>query len=133
MMSEQRGSMAVETVILTPIFVLLLVFVSYASRVVIAQHELNRAADVAARAASQVRSTSMTSRGIETATSSIQANRSHCLNFTAEVSRRSIAGIIHAEVRTSCRIDVFGLSILGIRSPELTATSTEVVDVYRHP
>ena len=133
MMSEQRGSMAVETVILTPIFVLLLVFVSYASRVVIAQHELNRAADVAARAASQVRSTSMTSRGIETAASSIQANRSHCLNFTAEVSRRSIVGIIHAEVRTSCRVDVFGLSLLGIRSPELTATSTEVVDVYRHP
>lgn len=133
MMSKQRGSMAVETVILTPVFVLLLIFVSYVSRVVVAQHELNRAADVAARAASQVRSTSMTSRGIETATSSIQANRSHCLNFTAEVSRRSIAGIIHAEVRTSCRIDVFGLSILGIRSPELTATSTEVVDVYRHP
>ena len=133
MMSKQRGSMAVETVILTPIFVLLLVFVSYASRVVIAQQELNRAADVAARAASQVRSTSMTSRGIQTASSSMQENRSHCLNFVAEVSRRSIAEIIHVEVRTSCRVDVFGLSLLGVRSPALTATSTEVVDVYRHP
>jgi Flp pilus assembly protein TadG len=133
MMSEQRGSMAVETVILTPIFVLLLVFVSYASRVVTAQHELNRAADVAARAASQVRSTSMTRKGIETAASSIRGNRSHCLNFTTQVSRRTIAEIIHVEVQTSCRVDVFGLSLLGIRSPELTATSTEVVDVYRHP
>jgi Flp pilus assembly protein TadG len=132
-MSEQRGSMAVETVILTPIFVLLLVFVSYASRVVTAQHELNRAADVAARAASQVRSTSMTRKGIETAASSIRGNRSHCLNFTTQVSRRTIAEIIHVEVQTSCRVDVFGLSLLGIRSPELTATSTEVVDVYRHP
>lgn len=133
MMREQRGSMAVETVILTPVFVLLLIFVSYVSRVVVAQHELNRAADVAARAASQVRSTSMTSRGKESASSSIRENRSHCLNFSAEVSRRSIAEIIHVEVRTSCRVDVFGLSLLGIRSPELTATSTEVVDVYRHP
>lgn len=133
MMKNQRGSMAVETVILTPVFVLLLIFVSYASRVVIAQHELNRAADVASRAASQVRSTSMTSRGKESAASSMRENRSHCLNFSAEVSRRSIAGIIHVEVQTSCRVDVLGLSLLGIRSPELTATSTEVVDVYRHP
>ena len=125
--------MTVETVIFTPIFVLLLIFVSYASRVVTAQHELNRAADVAARAASQVRSTSMRSRGIESAASSIRVNRSHCLNFTTQVSRRTIAEIIHVEVQTSCRVDVFGLSLLGIRSPELTATSTEVVDVYRHP
>ena len=133
MMNKQRGSMAVESVILTPIFVMLLIFVNYTSRVVTAQHELNRAADVAARAASQVRSTSMRSRGIESAASSIRANRSHCLNFTTEVSRRTIAEIIHVEVQTSCRVDVFGLSLLGVRSPELTATSTEVVDVYRHP
>ena len=131
-MNMQRGSMAVETVILTPIFVLLLVFISYASRVVDTQHELNRAADVAARAASQARSTSMTSRGMETA-SSMRKNQSHCLGFVAEVSRRSISGIMHVEVRTTCRVNVLGLSLLGVRSPTLTGTSTEVIDVYRHP
>jgi Flp pilus assembly protein TadG len=132
-MNVQRGSMAVETVILTPIFVLLLVFLSYASRVVDTQHELNRAADVAARAASQARSTSMTSRGMETASSSMRKNQPHCLGFVAEVSRRSISGIMHVEVRTTCRVNVLGLSLLGVRSPTLTGTSTEVIDVYRHP
>lgn len=131
-MSDQRGSMTVETVILTPIFVLLLVFISYASRVVDAQHELNRAADVAARAASQARSTSMTSRGVETAASSMRENQTHCRGFVAEVSRRSFAGIMHVEVRTSCRLNVLGLSLLGVRSPMLTGISTEVIDVYRH-
>ena len=125
--------MAVETIILTPVFVLLLVFISYASRVVDAQHELNRAADVAARAASQARSASMTSRGVETAASSMRENKSHCLNFGAEVSRRFIAGIMHVEVRTTCRVNVLGLSLLGVRSTTLTGISTEVIDVYRHP
>lgn len=124
--------MAVETVILTPIFVLLLVFISYASRVVDAQHELNRAADVAARAASQARSTSMSSRGAETAASSMRENQTHCRGFVVEVSRRSIAGIMHVEVRTSCHVNVLGLSLLGVRSPMLTGMSTEVIDVYRH-
>lgn len=125
--------MTVETVILTPIFVMLLVFVSYTGRVVVAQHELNRAAEVAARSASQARSSSITRRGMDAAVSSMRENRSHCLHFVAEVSRRSISEFMHVEVRTSCRVNVLGLSLLGIRSPMLTATSSEVVDVYRHP
>jgi len=132
-MNRHRGSMAVETVILTPIFVLLLVFLGYASRVVVAQHELNRSADIAARAASQAQLASIGTKGRAMAYSSISENISHCRNFSVRVSRLSIAGVVHVEVRTSCRVDVAGLSLLGVRSPALTATSSEVVDVYRHP
>lgn len=132
-MSKDRGSMAVETVILTPIFVLLLVFLSYASRVVAAQHELNRSADGAARAASQAQQTSINRKGREMAYSLISENKSHCQNFAVHVFRIPISGVMHVEVRTSCRVNVSGLSLLGVRSPLLTASSTEVVDVYRHP
>lgn len=132
-MTKQRGSMAVETVVLTPVLVLLLVFVSYASRVVVVQHELDRAADVAAREASQARMSSMISRGVETAQSSMKENDSHCLNFAALVRRVSIDGVEQIEVKTQCRVNILGLSLLGIRSPTLRADSSEVIDVYRHP
>lgn len=132
-MTKQRGSMAVEMVVLTPVLVLLLALITYASRVVVAQHELDRAADVAARAASQARLSSMTNRGVETAQISMKENDSHCLNFVALVRRISIDGVEHVEVRTQCRVNILGLSLLGIRSPMLNATSSEVIDVYRHP
>lgn len=132
-MIKQRGSMALETVVLTPVLVLLLVFITYASRIVIAQHELDRAADVAARAASQARLSSMTSRGVESAQSSMKENDSHCLSFVAFVRRLSIEGVAQVEVRTQCRVNILGLSLLGIRSPMLNSVSSEVIDVYRHP
>ena len=132
-MMKQRGSLAVETVVLTPVFVLLLVFITYASRVVVSQHELSRAADVAARAASQARMSSMINLGIETAHVSMKENETHCLNFLAIVRRISIQGVEQVEVRTQCRVNILGLSLLGIRSPMLNAASSEVIDVYRHP
>lgn len=49
---RERGSMAVETVLLAPVFVLFLLFLVGAGRVVEAQGEVNGAARDAARAAS---------------------------------------------------------------------------------
>ena len=132
-MKKQRGSMAVEIVILTPVFVLLLAFITYVTRVNMTQHELLRAADTAARVASQARLTSMPQRGAEAAYQSIRESDSHCVSFQTQVNRRSVGGILQIEVTTQCRVNVMGLSLLGIRSPMLRATSTEVVDVYRHP
>lgn len=132
-MKKQRGSLAVETVLLTPVFVLILVFITYASRVVVSQHELDRAADVAARAASQARISSMHNLGVETAQMTMKENESHCVNFLAFVRRISIQGVQQVEVRTQCRVNVLGLSLLGFRSPMLNAASSEVIDVYRHP
>lgn len=132
-MNRQRGSMAVEIVILAPVFVLLLVFVTYVARVSMAQHELLRAADTAARSASQARMASMSRRGAEVAGQTMKENGNHCINFRAQVHRRWVDGNIQVEVMTQCRVNVLGLSLLGIRSPVLKATSSEVVDIYRHP
>lgn len=132
-MNKQRGSMAVEIVILAPVFVLLLVFVTYVTRVSMAQHELLRAADSAARSASQARMTSMSRRGTEVAYQSMRENGSHCVGFQVQVNRRPVEEIMQVEVTTQCRVNVLGLSLLGVHSPVLHATSTEVIDVYRHP
>jgi Flp pilus assembly protein TadG len=132
-MKDERGSMVVETVILTPVLVLLLSFVVYASRVVTAQHEINRAADVAARAASQSRISSVTRVGMEVAESSLRENKVPCQELKTRVSRKSISGVSHVEVQTQCVVNIRGLSLLGIRSPVVSSVSTEVIDVYRHP
>lgn len=132
-MRQERGSIAVEAVILAPVFVLFLVFVAYAGRITSVQQDLHNAADAAARTASQSRAGSISTRGIQTARESMRLNQTHCNDFTARVSRQMKSGVIEVEVIAQCRVNVLGLSLIGIRSPLLTGRSREIVDVYRHP
>ena len=132
-MRGERGSIAVEAVILAPVLVLFMVFIAYAGRIASVQQDLHSAADAAARIASQSRAGSMSTRGSQSAQQSMRLNQAHCNEFSTRVSRRMTSGVTEVEVITQCRVNVMGLSLLGIRSPLLTGRSREVVDVYRHP
>ena len=132
-MRQERGSIAVEAVVLAPVFVLFLVFVVYAGRITGVQQDLHSAADVAARAASQSRAGSMVVRGNQSAQQAMYENRASCTEFRVRVTRRTTAGVSEVEVETECRINVLGLSILGIQAPLLSGRSREVIDGYRHP
>jgi Flp pilus assembly protein TadG len=132
-MRQERGSIAVEAVLLAPVFVLFVVFVAYAGRITGAQQDLYNAADVAARTASQSRAESIVARGNQSAQQAMRENNNHCSDFRVHVARRITAGVSEVEVVTQCRVNVLGLSILGIRSPLLSGLSREVIDVYRHP
>jgi Flp pilus assembly protein TadG len=132
-MRQERGSFAVEAVILAPVFVLFVVFVAYAGRITGVQQDLHSAADVAARTASQSRASSMVARGTQSAHQAMSENKAPCTDFKVRVTQRMTAGISEVEVVTECRVDVLGLSILGIKSPLLSGRSREVIDVYRHP
>jgi Flp pilus assembly protein TadG len=132
-MRQERGSFAVEAVILAPVFVLFVVFVAYAGRITDVQQDLHSAADVAARTASQSRAASMVARGNQSAQHAMSENKAPCTDFKVHVTRRMTAGISEVEVVTECRVNVLGLSILGIQSPLLSGHSREVIDVYRHP
>ncbi len=132
-MSSNRGSMVVESVILAPVFVLFLVFVTFAGRVAATKHELNLAADVAAREASMSRSGSMINSAVEAARISMLEHRSSCRSFHTRVKKSIVSGVTQVEVVTSCRVDIAGLSLLGVHTPTLKSTSREVIDVYRHP
>jgi uncharacterized membrane protein len=132
-MRQERGSIAVEAVVLAPVFVLFLVFVVYVGRITGVQQDLHSAADVAARTASQSRAESMVARGNQSAELAMSVSRTSCTDFKVRVTRRVTAGMSEVEVETECRIDVLGLSILGIQSPLLSGRSREVIDVYRHP
>lgn len=132
-MTSERGSIAVEAVILAPVFVLLMLFVVYAGRIASVQQDLHSAADAAARIASQSRAMSMSTRGNQSARQSMRLNQGHCSEFRTRVSRQMTSGFTEVEVIAQCRMNVMGLSLLGIHSPLLTGRSREVIDVYRHP
>ena len=132
-MKQSRGSIAVEGVILAPVFVLFLVFVTFAGRVAETKHQLNLAADVAARGASMSSASSISNRAVEIASRSMLQHRSSCRSFQARVMKSVVSGVLQVEVVTSCRVDIAGLSLLGIHTPTLTSISREVVDAYRHP
>ena len=132
-MRHERGSVAVEAVVLAPVFVLFVVFVAYAGRITGVQQDLHNAADVAARTASQSRAGSMISRGNQSAQQAMSENNAPCTDFKVRVIRRVTAGMSEVEVVTECRVNVLGLSILGIQSPVLSGRSREVIDIYRHP
>ena len=132
-MRGERGSIAVEAVILAPVFVLFMVFVAYVGRIVAVQYDLHSAADVAARTASQSRSGSMVTRGVQSAQQAMNLNQAPCSDFSARVVKRTTGGVSEVEVVTQCRVNVVGLSLLGIRSPVLSGQSREVIDVYRRP
>jgi len=132
-MRHERGSVAVEAVVLAPVFVLFVVFVAYAGRITGVQQDLHSAADVAARTASQSRAGSMVARGNQSAQLAMSDSRTSCTDFRVRVMRRVTAGMSEVEVETECRVNVLGLSILGIQSPLLSGRSREVIDVYRHP
>lgn len=132
-MKKERGSIAVEAVILAPVFVLFMIFVAYAGRIVAVQHDLHSAADVAARTASQSRAGSIVTRGVRSAQQAMELNQTPCNGFSARVVKRTTGGVSEVEVVTQCRVNVLGLSLLGIRSPILSGHSREVIDVYRRP
>lgn len=132
-MNENRGSLAVETVILAPVFVLFVIFISYVGRITAVQQDLHSSADAAARIASQSRTASMSSRGIQAAQLSMSESHARCVDFSVRVMRHMSGGVSEVEVVTQCRVNVIGLSLLGIRSPLLSGRSREVIDVYRHP
>ncbi|MFB4288383.1 TadE/TadG family type IV pilus assembly protein [Nonomuraea sp. ATR24] len=124
---RERGSMAVETVMLAPIFLLFLLFLAGAGRLVEAQGEVNGAARDAARAASVQR----TLQGAESAAEAVvtQALRDGCTGpaVSLDGSRWEEGGQVVAEV--TCELDLAFLGFGG--SQRMTGTSVVPLEQFR--
>ncbi|MEU4326300.1 TadE/TadG family type IV pilus assembly protein [Nonomuraea dietziae] len=107
-MNADRGSMAVETVMLAPIFLLFLLFLVGAGRLVEAQGEVNGAARDAARAAS-------VQRTLEGAEGAAEASAKAALEGQCGTPRISLAGSaweeggqVRAEVTCELNLEFLG-------------------------
>ncbi|MEV4891081.1 TadE family protein [Nonomuraea sp. NPDC059023] len=119
--------MAVETVMLAPVFLLFLMFLVGAGRLVEAQGEVNGAARDSARAAS-------VQRTMDTAETAAKSSAGHALKGRCQSHEVSLSGSewteggqVHAEV--SCELD---LGFLGFGATKrLTGTSVVPLEQFR--
>ncbi|MFC4115541.1 TadE family protein [Nonomuraea zeae] len=127
-MSEaERGSMAVETVLLAPVFLLFLMFLAGAGVIVESQGRVNGAARDAARAASVQRSLDDAEAAAETiATGALEG---HCQSPSVSLDQSDYeqGGQIHAEV--TCELDLGFLGFGGTK--RMTGTAVVPIEQFR--
>lgn len=126
-----RGSAAVEMVLLTPLLIVLVLFVVHVGRHAEGMSELRHAADQGARAASLAARTRMADAAGAAVRKDLAASGSSCERpaVTIRAQNFTYGSAVRVEVR--CWVSNVGLGLLGARQTLLTASSTEVIDRYR--
>jgi Flp pilus assembly protein TadG len=132
-MNQQRGSAPVELALLTPMVIVLLLFVVFVGRIVTTQQDLDAAARDAARAASLRATPDAAVRDADAAFAAALA--SHDLSCATpdvaiDTSRFRPGGAVRVTV--TCDVSFADISRLGVPGTRrLTAHSTAVIDTYR--
>lgn len=129
-----EGSATAELAVITPVLVMLLVFVAVVvHRGVGARLRIDDAAHQAARAASIARTTDTArSAAYEVAATALSEAGAMCRDLTVDVDTAGLqpAGTVAATV--SCRVDLGDALLLGIAGDRLlVATALEPVDTFR--
>ena len=130
-MRDERGSLAVETVVLVPVLFLLVLFIVSVGRVQSASIAVRHVADVAARMGSQQRSSAAVTRAQNVASSELSKAQNMCSSQGFGASLRKSSEHVSVIVRVHCTVRMTGLFALGLPAPTVRATSQEVIDYYR--
>lgn len=129
--TRNRGSAVVELVVLTPVLIMLTLFVVYLGRAGGATQQVRHAADEAARAASIVSRARMAAVAQSVAARDLVDNGANCESTTVAVEINDAAGSSSVTVSVSCAISTAGATLLGVGSRTINASSTEVIDEHR--
>lgn len=132
-MRNERGSAAVELVLVTPVLLVLLLLVVFGGRLAQARAQVDEAARDAARAASLARSPSAAQADGQAAAAATLSERGiNCreLDVVIGVDGFAPGGTVTATV--TCTADLTDLVGLGVpASRSISAQFREPVDVYR--
>ncbi len=125
-----RGQMAVEMVLLTPVLIAFLLLVVACGRYVAVRGDVESASRDAARAASLERDAGdAENAATQTANASLSRNRAVCR--PAQLGGEWRAGGT-VTVTLTCRVSYSGLGLIGLPGGvNLTATSAAPLDLYR--
>ena len=128
-----RGSLALELVILTPILVILMMFLVALGRLVEAQGQVDGAARDAARAASIAQNYGTAQQNAQTAANSDLTGSASCTT-TPSVQfdgGTNLAPGGQVSVMVKCNVSLAGLSLLGIASTKtITGQASAPIDQY---
>ena len=130
-MKHERGSATVETVVLVPVLVALVLFAVYAGRSTQAMGQIRHAADQGARAASLVRVSRMQQVGREAVLENLTENGSPCTNVMVNVAVDTESSSRAVLVEVECEVSLAGLELLNLGRRTIEAESVEVIDVWR--
>ncbi|WP_327087474.1 pilus assembly protein [Nonomuraea sp. NBC_01738] len=126
-MRGDSGSMAVETVMLAPVFLLFLMFLAGAGRLVEAQGEVNGAARDAARAASVQRTFGGAETSARASVENVLAGRCQSHQVSLSGSTWKEGGQVQSEV--VCELDLGFLGFGGTK--RLTGTAVVPLEQFR--
>lgn len=129
--ATERGSAAVEVVIVAPLLIVLALFVVLAGRSGEALRQVQHAADHGARVASQVSAGRRESAGVTAAAADLAQNGRSCVDDVIRVTDVKVGRLDAVKVSISCRIDHAGLRLLGLNQRRVSAESIEAIDIYR--
>jgi Flp pilus assembly protein TadG len=115
-------------VLLTPILIVMLMFVVHAGRAGQGMNQLKHAADQGARAASLVAQPRMSSVAQQAVIQDLSTSGLSCVNpqVATNYERSSLSSSV--TVTVSCQTSNEGLSMLGAHTVGMAASSTEVID-----
>ncbi|MGD9754285.1 MAG: TadE family protein [Acidimicrobiia bacterium] len=130
---DDRGAATTELVLLTPVLIVMLLFVVALGRIASTRQDVDAAARDAARAAANARSPAAArTDGTSAAEASLTEQGIACRNLivTVDTAAFRAGGTVTAAV--SCAVDLADLTSLSIPSSRtITATFTAPVDQYR--
>jgi len=129
----ERGAVATELVLLTPLLIVLLLFVVALGRLAGARINVDGAAAQAARAASIATTPAQaTAAAQESATAALGSDHVTCATLKVTISTARFAPGGSVSVTVSCSVALSGLT--GLRLPvteHVASTAISVIDTYR--
>jgi Flp pilus assembly protein TadG len=129
--SSNMGSAALELVLLTPVLVVLMLFIVFAGRAGEGMSELRHAADQGARAASQASRTRMHQAARTAVLVDLKTSGLSCVDPGIALGTTTTTLGTSVTVTVTCRVSDVGLSLLRVGSKTLRASSTEIIDRFR--
>jgi Flp pilus assembly protein TadG len=130
---EERGTAAVEFVLVVPVLIVILLFVVGLGRMAHARQQVEGAAADAARAASLERNTSQSADAARTTAAAALGDRGLAcqnLNLSVDVSDYKPGGTVKVQVRCTANLGDVALSGLPGRRV-FTAEATVPIETYR--
>ena len=130
---DESGSVTAELVLLTPLLLLLLLFVVALGRLSGARLEVDGAAAQAARAASIARDpATATAMATQTATAALGADHVTCAQLTVRTNTAQFAPGGSVAVTVTCTVALSDLTGLRLPASEsVTSRATAVIDTFR--
>lgn len=132
-MSQEKGSAAVELVLVTPVLVVLLLFVVMLGRIASARAGVDAAARDAARAASIARSADQSrADGEAAAVATLRDRGITCRGFQVEVDTTEFRPDASVTATVTCEADLSDLTLLNVpTSATMTGRFSEPIDSFR--